>query len=375
LRGAVRNLFAIRLIGQAGRSGTRESSDLKSHDFSYSGRLDSAVELRRMFIERRVTHDELFERMFAESRFVVIHANWIGGEKLLAAIEPHLPDDVLLVFSARITMLPFPRTRMGDAEFDFIDAIINLFLQDGDAGTLEILTRPQLPGRSIHLLPVIESLLWAAHARNKAGRGRIRFLPDVADTVPLLTAESVPMSDYCQRLCQRAEELGVRNALWLEIPWGVTEQSWRKPDINTRDTVHQCLRKTVEDRAARWTQSARLAAQQSDQPAEALTVANAADRVSVAKFQVHHVSRDGGSPLYEALQDWWPGDFAIPGPLPAGLSEIPLQRIGQLREVYGNYDHLLVHVVGHDDRHDDQGDAVYPPAPGWLPKSVDHVRG
>ncbi|MBI2479686.1 MAG: hypothetical protein HYV60_13960 [Planctomycetia bacterium] len=318
-----------------------------------------------------MTHVELFERMFAESRFVVIRANWIGGEKLLAAIEPHLPDDLLLVFSARITMLPFPRTGMGDADFDFIDAIINLFLRDGDPGTLEILTRPQLPGRSVHLLPAVESLLRAAHAKNKAGRGRIRYFPGLADIVPLLTAESVPVSDYCQRLCERAEELGAQHVLWLETPLGVTEQSWRKPDINSPDVVHQRLRTTVHDRAELWTQSARLAAQQSDQPAEALAVANAANRVSVARFQVHHVSRDGGSPLYESLQDWWPGDFAIPGPLPAGLAELAIHRVGQIREVFGNYDHLLVRVVGPDDRRDDQGDSDFAPAPGSLPKSID----
>lgn len=87
--------------------------------------------------------------------------------------------------------------------------------------------------------------------------------------------------------------------------------------------------------------------------ANAATVANAVDRVSVSKFQIHHVSRDGGSPLYETLQDWWLGDFAIPGPLPAGLAELPIQRISQLREVFGNYDHLFVRVSGKDDRDGD----------------------
>ena len=74
LRGAVRNLFAIRLLGE-----------LAIEPPTYSGRLDPAGELRRLFLERQVTHEELFERMFAESRFVVIRSDWIGGEKLLSA--------------------------------------------------------------------------------------------------------------------------------------------------------------------------------------------------------------------------------------------------------------------------------------------------
>jgi hypothetical protein len=220
--------------------------------------------------------------------------------------------------------LEWGTSRVLDAEV--IEMAVSEYLERGDRRAITAFQDQNSQAHALRRASL--ELLAAARRKNEERPGDVVYFPCLADQIPVGSFDKLSVDAYCRRLIERADALGLEHVLWLETPFCATLEAWRKPDINTPDVVHQSLR-------------------------TAIAATDAPERPKrTAGLVLRHAAGAALSPLYDALLGWEHGDFAVPGPLPAGLAELLVSEYSRLKEVFGNYDHLLISTAG---RKDDDG--------------------
>jgi hypothetical protein len=287
-------------------------------------RVARTAELRRILLERRVSHANLLNRMFRDHGVVVVRADFVGSNRVFDVVRPNLPDRCLIAFPADRLVLPAARPFWGIPRPETVAAAINHYLETGDIEPVRRLQGWRDLSDYFKLAPV--KLICEARRKIVEEAARIRYFPDLLDQIPPVSWQPLPIDRYCRDLLDRAHALELDHVLWLEIPYGATSEAWRKPDVNTPDVVHQSLRRAADGPHGGG---------------------QSRSNVCVALCLMHDMTGGLYSPLYEALVGWQHGDFGIPGPFPPGLAELQVSRLGALKEVFGNYEHLLVMTVNH----------------------------
>lgn len=329
---AVRNLFVRRLL----------PVDDESTPTARTVAVKKSWELRAMFEARHVSHSSAIARMMQANRAVILRSETLSD--VIPPISELLPARTMIVFPARVWLGQFQHVQSKAWTPPILEKLFNSYLACGDERVLYPFTGGEsssgLLGSSGH--EEMRSLLRQLAERNRSGCD-LHFFPDLLDDIPPLSEDRLDVEGYARRLRRRADELAVEQVLWLDHPYGPTNGCWRKPDVNTPDVVYEAVRRAFSEDAT-------------DRSA----------RVAVALQMVHNRTWTW-SLFYEPLRQWPHGDFAIPGPMPSGLAEELVDPNSQMRNVFGNFDAILVSIIGRSDSDGGGGDNNEPPTPDPSP--------